>query len=804
MFRANTAWAEGFDRIVVSLGDSYSSGEGNPPFYGQDGDITGDKRSDGDWLAHRSANSWPGQLVLDGTTLKDVRVVLGAFQRRVMSPGGWYFYASSGAVATNVYSSEQEKKTSDLEGRRTNSTTLAIQLEAAKEDLGDEANDVDYVTMTIGGNDMSFSEIVTKVALHNGFVDRDYLQNALNEVWYDYDESLPYETPYAKLFRSHYYRKHKGGVDKDGNQVELKRSQIATCYRRVRSAFGEGTQIIVAGYPTLMNEGKWDSYMESMGGANSPNPLERLTNRWRLVDWGASNVVGFADWEAHLINENVRKFNGCLESLVEAEATVNDNIHYVSVLEGEHSFSGHEAYTDTSFLTGVMLVQSEDLNLRSPISSYSFHPNEKGLEAYRDAVQEKIKELEDERPLVAYLDDNGPDPDASYAAYAAKLEEYIERYGGPRKVTGGSTWSVSGDGVCLAELVDFDGDGIEELYVAYYNPDNESQEYSWTGHDANAYVIEVWSYVDGSVHVAYQGQASSSQQGLAYCSRAIFNAGDGGGNATSWVHYSGYAEGNYTSSLWSINGATSSLEHKWELVDEFTADSKWLLDGEETDQNESEWSDTLRAEWRNYSLMDFTPGEGVDACVDLTKETMHRLGIAVPTGSQNESESDVPDAQALFSATLDDLKVQARANDFFDGLFYQFADLDGDGVDELFVSYLSGSWSETTNLIYKLQDGEVVRIFEYVRRGGGFVRCYPQTGTVVVQMTYKAMVYTWYYRYEDGVLVQRAAELDGRNYNGSLGYEGAEGVEVTGEEDRALVSGLENGDAIELSLESSW
>ncbi len=51
---AETATEE--SRIMVSLGDSYSSGEGIEPFYGQN-ESTADKVKNQDWLAHRSEKS---------------------------------------------------------------------------------------------------------------------------------------------------------------------------------------------------------------------------------------------------------------------------------------------------------------------------------------------------------------------------------------------------------------------------------------------------------------------------------------------------------------------------------------------------------------------------------------------------------------------------------------------------------------------------------------------------------------------------------------------------------------------------
>ena len=74
-------------RIIVSLGDSYSSGEGISPFYGQEiktYDSVDDIKNNLDWLAHRSTLAWSGQLVLDGLKMSE-------------HPDNWYFEAVSGA-----------------------------------------------------------------------------------------------------------------------------------------------------------------------------------------------------------------------------------------------------------------------------------------------------------------------------------------------------------------------------------------------------------------------------------------------------------------------------------------------------------------------------------------------------------------------------------------------------------------------------------------------------------------------------------------------------------------------------------
>ena len=144
--------------VIVSLGDSYSSGEGIEPFYGQEKEMA-ERCADPDWLAHRSEESWPGRLTLPAAEgpMKDHR------------GENWFFAAASGAETRHLFlltegeiragmSAEQEKKY-DRDGV-SGSAMLAPQLEIFDEldRLGLKA---DYVTLTIGGNDIGFINIVT-------------------------------------------------------------------------------------------------------------------------------------------------------------------------------------------------------------------------------------------------------------------------------------------------------------------------------------------------------------------------------------------------------------------------------------------------------------------------------------------------------------------------------------------------------------------------------------------------------------------------------------------------------------------
>lgn len=161
--------------IVVSMGDSYSSGEGIEDFYGQN-ESTESKVKNKDWLAHRSEKSWPGQLVVGNSgQMKNY------FVRTMGSSYEWYFVASSGAETKDFAGSQ----TKDIRQKNINSgkkyqETMDPQLNVFNEITGT----VDYVTLTIGGNDAKFSEIVTTCATKNYYLHIGKgLQSQLDELW---------------------------------------------------------------------------------------------------------------------------------------------------------------------------------------------------------------------------------------------------------------------------------------------------------------------------------------------------------------------------------------------------------------------------------------------------------------------------------------------------------------------------------------------------------------------------------------------------------------------------------------------
>ncbi len=240
-------------QIMVSLGDSYSSGEGIEPFYGQEDDVS-KKVQNPDWLAHRSKNCWPGMLTLPNNN-------------RTMSKNRddyWFFEAASGAVTDNMLNTFRKEY---KKGKYSSVYDLDPQLDVFNE-IG--ANEVDYVTLTLGGNDAGFADIITTCVTGSRYLNIGGLADKLNNTWDNFEK--------------------EGGI----------RDNLNEAYSNIAQKAGSQAQILVAGYPKLLSED---------GGF--------------LISKS----------EAVLVNENVSKFNNAIENIVQDCSESGIKISFVSVEE---------------------------------------------------------------------------------------------------------------------------------------------------------------------------------------------------------------------------------------------------------------------------------------------------------------------------------------------------------------------------------------------------------------------------------------------------------------------------------------
>lgn len=218
--------AETDPMIIVSMGDSYSSGDGLEPYYGQDKSI--EKRiKDQDWLGHRSTISWPALIEVPGYsgTMADYKVN-GSSTARCQ----WYFVAAGGAKTANITTTYQKIGVNKAEYTDSGVTYAQYTRYLYPQiDVFEKINGkVDYVTITIGGNDVGFGNLVKACAKHSS-----YLGNATT------DEIL----------------------ERQLKNVDEIKAQLKDTYLALIEAAGPQAAILAVGYPKLLDEnGKGSLY----------------------------------------------------------------------------------------------------------------------------------------------------------------------------------------------------------------------------------------------------------------------------------------------------------------------------------------------------------------------------------------------------------------------------------------------------------------------------------------------------------------------------------------------------------------
>ena len=318
--------------IVVSFGDSYASGEGIEPFYGQDKPLS-QRVYDQDWLAHRSSLSWPALIRVPGYS-----GTMSNYRRTGPSTAGvqWYFAAASGAVTSDVYLGTQNKKANKTEWvtkwfiptpvKYTSSVDLPKQISVFNQVRGS----VDYVTMSIGGNDVGFVNIITECATGSTYLGTSSLNDKLNAVW---------------------------------SRMETTKQNLKKTYQSIENQAGPQAAILITGYPKLLDKS------------------------------GKGFLI--SQEEATTVNYNVTRFNNTIASVVNECRNNGMNIHFVSVEEAFDVDGGHQAFSSDPWINGIILLaKDQDIDDSSLVSAYSMHPNARGAQAYAQCVNAKISEIE--------------------------------------------------------------------------------------------------------------------------------------------------------------------------------------------------------------------------------------------------------------------------------------------------------------------------------------------------------------------------------------------------------------------------
>lgn len=311
--------------IIVSMGDSYSSGEGIDDFFGCKLPLK-DKVLNLDWLAHRSENAWSGMLSLNGVVMKDHHYEYTDSNSVIES--NWFFVAASGATTWNINNS-QKKEYKKL-GIKDGSKDLPPQIDVFNI-LDNNGKKADYVTLTMGGNDAGFADIIIDVALGSTYLNFSNLSDHINYIW-------------GKFYS-------KGGI----------KDNLSDMYTDISNKAGKQANIIVAGYPKLLEPS------------------------------GKGFLVSHI--EATIVNNAVSNFNNAIEHIVNQHKSKGESVYFVPVedaFENHAAFS-----TDSWINGIIPIPSEQDISdiPVSAYSMHPNYKGAK--DGYRKCVQNKIDELEE-------------------------------------------------------------------------------------------------------------------------------------------------------------------------------------------------------------------------------------------------------------------------------------------------------------------------------------------------------------------------------------------------------------------------
>ena len=200
----------------AALGDSYSSGEGVPWYF--DGTDEGNEDDPDRNLCHRSELAYP--TMIRAWAYPDT--IFEMSDPETGTPGfGWDFLACSGAKTENV-------KSGGLAQGKAPSEIAQLDQASGSPPVNVVKADTDLVTITIGGNDAGFADVVTAC-----FVEDDcHLQKVY----------LPNSTD-TRQDRLHAFIDGEAGL----------RGRLRQLYGEIRSATEENATVLVLEYPQIVS-----------------------------------------------------------------------------------------------------------------------------------------------------------------------------------------------------------------------------------------------------------------------------------------------------------------------------------------------------------------------------------------------------------------------------------------------------------------------------------------------------------------------------------------------------------------------
>ncbi len=238
-------------------------------------------------------------------------------------------------------------------------------------------------------------------------------------------------------------------------------------------------------------------------------------------------------------------------------------------------------------------------------------------------------------------EDEETDEQKASSLFLDKIKELTDTYGACSPTEWGGSYNLA-TGLCVADLVDFDGDGMNELFVVYNTQVVDFNQEACFDRQKESFKTEVWAYRDGKISKVFdKSVVQGSNGGIMWA--CVYQKDSKFYLVTSDASYADLGGGAYNETVDTFFYAYDGSEFKQEAstrsdvdVSSGPADETYTINGEDASFDELIDFQSSFLPYLSYGLVSF-----------IQNDSLYDEGTYYPV-------NDLPDVVAKTTQTLEE------------------------------------------------------------------------------------------------------------------------------------------------------
>lgn len=262
-------------------------------------------------------------------------------------------------------------------------------------------------------------------------------------------------------------------------------------------------------------------------------------------------------------------------------------------------------------------------------------------------------------------EDGKTDEQKAYGLFLDKIKELTDTYGACGSTEWGGSYNLA-TGLCVANLVDFDGDGMNELFVVYNTQVVDFNQEACFDKQKESFKTEVWAYRDGKISKVFDKSVVQGSNGgimwacvyqkdskfyLVTFDTAYEDLGDGAYNETTDTFFHAYDGSKFKQ---------AASTHSDVDVSSGPADETYTVNGEDASFDEMMDFQSSFSPYLSYDLVSFIQNdnfhdEGTYYPVNDLPSLVAKTTQALKEGAATKKDDTAKDAS--YSADIKTVSV---------------------------------------------------------------------------------------------------------------------------------------------------